>query len=133
MEKILVITKEKREVIDITDDVGDLLRDLGVKNGLCSLLVAHTTAALTTADLGLGTDLDMLNAFEAMVPKLKYSHDHDPEHAPDHIMSSIIGPSLSILVEDGLLQMGNYQRIVLVEFNGPRNRDVIFSFLPDNG
>ncbi|MCH7756781.1 YjbQ family protein, partial [Patescibacteria group bacterium] len=54
-------------------------------------------------------------------------------HAPDHIMSSVIGPSITVPVEDGLLRMGNYQRIVFVEFNGPRNRDVMFNFISENG
>lgn len=133
MEKILVTTKQKREVVDMTVDVEELIRDLGFKDGLCHLFVTHTTAALTAADLDPGADLDMLDAFEAMVPKLDFRHEHDPEHMPDHIMSAIIGPSITVPVEGGLLQMGNYQRIVLVEFNGPRNRDVMFNFTPDNG
>ena len=133
MEKILVTTKQKREVADITVDVQELIHDLGLKDGLCHLFVTHTTAALTTADLDPGADLDMLDALEAMVPKLDFRHEHDPEHMPDHIMSALIGPSLSVPVEGGLLQLGNYQRIVLVEFNGPRNRDVMFNFVSDNG
>lgn len=133
MEKILVTSKQKREVVDMTVDVEELIRDLGFKDGLCHLFVTHTTAALTAADLDPGADLDMLDAFEAMVPKLDFRHEHDPEHMPDHIMSAIIGPSITVPVEGGLLQMGNYQRIVLVEFNGPRNRDVMFNFTPDNG
>lgn len=133
MEKILVTTKDKREIVDITGDVEDLIRDLNLKDGLCNLFVTHTTSALTTADLDPGTDLDMLDAFHAIVPKLKYRHEHDPEHTPDHIMSAMIGPSLTIPVEYGLLQLGSYQRIVFVEFSGPRNRDVIFNFVPENG
>ena len=133
MEKILAVTKAKREIIDITSDVEELIRDLNLKDGLCHLFVTHTTCALTTADLDPGTDLDMLDAFEAMVPKLKYRHEHDPDHTPDHIMAAMIGPSITVPVEVGLLQMGSYQRIILVEFNGPRNRDIVFSFIPENG
>jgi len=133
MERILAITKAKREVVDITSDVEELIRDLNLRDGLCSLFVTHTTCALTIADLDPGTDLDMLDAFEAMVPKLKYRHEHDPDHTPDHIMSAIIGPSITVPIEIGLLQLGSYQRIILVEFNGPRNRDIIFSFTPEDG
>lgn len=133
MEKILVTTKQKREVVDITVDVEELIRDLGFEDGLCHLFVTHTTAALTTAETDVSLNQDMLDAFEAMMPKLDFRHEHDPGHAPDHIMSAIVGPSIAIPVEGGLLQMGNYQRIVLVEFNGPRNREVMFNFAPDNG
>lgn len=133
MERILAVTKSKREIADITSDVEELISDLNLRDGLCNLFVAHTTCALTIADLDPGTDLDMLDAFEAMVPKLKYRHEHDPDHTPDHIMAAIIGPSITVPVEAGLLQLGSYQRIILVEFNGPRNRDIVFSFTPENG
>ena len=133
MEKILVTSKEKREVVDITTDVQDLIRDLGLKDGLCHLFVIHTTAALTAAEADYSLNQDMLDAFEAMIPKLEYRHEHDTGHAPDHILSALIGHSITVPVEGGLLQLGNYQRIVLVELNGPRNRDVLFSFAPDNG
>jgi len=133
MERILAVTKAKREIADITGDVVDLIRDLNLRDGLCNLFVMHTTCALTIADLDPGTDLDMLDAFEAMVPKLKYRHEHDLGHTPDHIMAAIIGPSITIPVETGLLQMGSYQRIILVELSGPRNRDIVFSFTPENG
>jgi len=132
MEKILITSKKKKEVVDITDDVLELLEDLNLKDGLCHLFVMHTTCAITTADLDPGTDSDMLDAFDAIVPKLDYRHEHDPEHTPDHIMSAIIGQSLTVPVEGGLLGLGSYQKIVLIEFNGPRNRDVMFSFSPES-
>ena len=132
MEKILVTTKKRREVVDITGDVEELIRDIGFKDGLCHLFVIHTTAALTTAEVDGSLSEDMLDALEAMMPKLNFRHEHDPSHAPDHIMSSVIGPSITVPVEDGLLRMGNYQRIVFVEFNGPRNRDVMFNFISEN-
>ncbi len=89
------------------------------------LFVKHTTACLTTADLDPGTDLDMLDAFEAIIPKLKYRHPHDPSHAPDHILSSIIGTSLALPIADGVLDLGTWQRVVMVELNGPREREVV--------
>lgn len=93
------------------------------------LFLLHTTAALTTADLDPGTDLDMLDAFEEMVPKLKYRHPHDPEHVPDHILSAMIGTSLLVPVENGELVLGTWQRVVLMEFDGPRERQVHMSFV----
>ena len=89
----------------------------------------HTTAALTTADLDPGTDLDMLDAFEAMMPKLRYRHPHNPEHVPDHILSSLIGTGLTLPVESGSLVLGTWQRVVLVELDGPRQRELRVQFL----
>lgn len=122
-------TQKGKEIVDITDEVQKTLDEVGAKDGLCNLFLTHTTAGLTTADLDPGTDLDMLDAFDALIPKLKYRHPHNPEHTPDHILSSLIGTSLTLPVSKGRLVLGVWQRVVLVEFNGPKERQVVFSFL----
>jgi secondary thiamine-phosphate synthase enzyme len=93
--------------------------------------VLHTTAALTTADLDPGTDLDMLDAFEAMIPKLRYRHPHNPAHVGDHILSTLIGTSITQPVESGQLVLGTWQRIILVELDGPREREIVLTFLAE--
>src|SRR5690242_3287805 len=128
MQRITIKTRRKREVLDITDTVEDLLSTHHPdKSGICNLLILHTTAALTTADLDPGTDLDMLDAFEAMIPKLRYRHPHNPAHVPDHILSALIGTSVSLPVERGSLVLGTWQRVVLMEFDGPRERQGVLS------
>lgn len=129
MVKTKFKTGKKKEVLDITERVEELVGKEGMGNGLCHLFLTHTTAALTTADLDPGTDLDMLDAFEEMVPKLAYRHPHDPSHVPDHILSSLIGTSLLVPVREGGLVLGTWQRVVLIEFDGPREREVVVSFL----
>src|SRR3954467_7358900 len=124
MLRFTVKTHKKREVLDITELVEGHLQNASVATGVCNLLVLHTTAALTTADLDPGTDLDMLDAFEAMVPKLRYRHPHDPSHVGDHILSALIGTSVSLPVENGKLQLGTWQRVILLEFDGPRQREL---------
>src|SRR5271170_1983241 len=119
MQQLTIKTRKKREVLDITDSIEALLeKNHGI--GICFLFIKHTTAALTTADLDPGTDLDMLDAFEAMIPKLSYRHPHNPAHVPDHILSSLIGASVGIPVSNGNLVLGTWQRVVLVELDGPR-------------
>ncbi len=124
MHRLSVRTGERKQVIDITAVVGDLLRQEDFSDGLCHVFVTHTTAAISTADLDPGTDLDMLDAFTAMVPKLQYRHPHNPAHAPDHILATMLGPSVTVPVEGGRLVLGVWQRIVLFEFDGPRERQV---------
>jgi secondary thiamine-phosphate synthase enzyme len=125
MQRITIKTHRKREILDITEHVEALLRDqFAGRSGVCQLLVLHTTAALTTADLDPGTDADMLDAFEQIIPKLKYRHPHDPEHVPDHILSALIGTSLGLIVERGALVLGTWQRVILVELDGPRQREI---------
>lgn len=99
--------------------------------GLCHLFLTHTTAALTTADLDPGTDLDMLDAFRQMVPRFDYRHPHDPTHLPDHLLSSLIGTSLLVPVKNRKLILGTWQRIVLVELDGPRQREIVVCFVPE--
>ena len=71
MQRLVIKTRKKREVVDITDRLGEFVgKNASGRNGVCNVLVLHTTAALTTADLDPGTDLDMLDAFEAMIPKI---------------------------------------------------------------
>src|SRR3954454_19895315 len=123
MERLKIKTKKKREVVDITDRVEELVSGSGV----CHLLILHTTAALTTADLDPGTDLDILDAFEAMIPKLRYRHPHDPAHVPDHILSALIGTSVSLPFDKRKLVLGTWQRVVLIELDGAREREIAVS------
>src|SRR5437764_1110804 len=127
MNRFSIKTKKKREVVDITDVVEEQLCKSGSASGVCHLLILHTTAALTTADLDPGTDLDMLDAFEAMIPKLRYRHPHNPAHVPDHILSALIGTSLSLPFDKKELLLGTWQRVVLVELDGPRERELALS------
>ena len=131
MIEIIIKTQKAKEVVDITDEINEKLKEKDFKEGLCHLFLTHTTAALTTADLDPGTDLDMLNAFQAMIPKLAYRHPHNPQHVPDHILSSLIGTSLIIPVKERRLVLGTWQRVVLIEFNGPRERKIIVSLFSE--
>jgi secondary thiamine-phosphate synthase enzyme len=128
MVEFTIKTKAKREIVDITERVNEALRKDTKETGMAHLFVLHTTAALMMADLDPGgTDKDYLDAFEKIGPHLPYRHPHDPAHMPDHILSSLIGTSLSIPVKGGQLILGTWQRVVLVELDGPRERRVILS------
>lgn len=129
MLKVLVKTRNKKQVLDITDLINQEIKKQNFKEGLVNLFLTHTTAALTTADLDPGTDKDYLDAFEEMIPKLNFNHPHDPAHMPDHILSTLIGTSISIPVKDGKLILGTWQRVVLVEFNGPKMREVVINLV----
>lgn len=131
MHRLPVETHRKREIVDITDQVENVLRRHShTGEGVCHLVVLHTTCALTTADLDPGTDLDMLDAFERIVPKLNYRHPHDPSHVPDHILSALIGTSVTLIVQKGSFVLGTWQRLILVELDGPRTREIAIAFVP---
>lgn len=123
-------TQKNRQVIDITGQIEQHLPD---GSGLASIFIKHTTAALTTADLDPGTDEDLLDALTGMLPDVKWRHPHDPSHAPSHLLSSILGPQVTIPYSDGKLQQGTWQRLILVELDGPRTRQIELSIIVDSG
>lgn len=127
MKTISVSTKEYRQVIDITDHVEKTLPE---SNGIVNIFVKHTTAALTTADLDPGTDLDYIKVVDFLqqfMPNLGFNHPHDPNHFPDHFFSSLIGTSINIPYEKGKLILGTWQRLILIELNGPKEREIVIS------
>lgn len=127
MIRFTVVTSEKKQVLDITDKINQEITRQKIESGLVNLFLTHTTAALTTADLDPGADQDYLSAFAKLVPKIKFKHPHNPAHMPDHILSSLVGTSISLPVENGYLVLGTWQRVVLLEFDGPRERQIIIS------
>lgn len=130
MGELKIHTKKKKEVLDITEKVKGALAADDARDGLLHLFLLHTTAALTIADLDPGgTDQDYLDAFERIVPKLAYRHPHNPEHMPDHVLSALLGISLTVPVKGGQLLLGSWQRIVLVEFDGPRERRIVLQMI----
>ena len=128
---ITISTRRNKEVIDITDRVQAFVAQAGAESGLCNVFVTHTTAALTTGEATEGTDEDLMEVLERMIPKIKFRHHHDPSHAPDHMISSIVGASVTIPISKGRLQLGTWQGVLLVESNGPRERKVVVTVLAD--
>lgn len=119
--KLSVATQKKQEIIDITDEIQNKLQ---AKRGAVIISALHTTCAVTCAELDPGTDEDFLDFLRGITPNIKWRHPHNPKHAPAHLLSSIIGPSVSIPVNDGQLMLGSWQRVVLVELDGPRTRNL---------
>lgn len=131
MTTITISTRRDKQVIDITDRVEPFLAQSGTGDGLCNLFVRHTTAGLTTGESIEGTDEDLMETLEKIIPPIRFRHAHDPSHAPDHMISSIIGASLTVPVRGGKLLLGTWQSILFVECNGPRNREVVITVLRD--
>ena len=128
MKEFTIKTSKNKEVIDITNQINNFVNETGLKEGVCFINVLHTTTALSVADLDPGADLDMLDAFYEIMPKLDYRHPHNPEHFPDHILSTMIGTDLNLPTKNGELLLGTWQKVVLFEFDGPQDRKLVFNF-----
>jgi len=130
METLKIKTDRLKQVVDLTDRVNALIAKRKMTEGLCCLFVTHTTACLTTGEVGEGTEKDLLDVVQDMIPKIDFRHGHDPSHAWSHMASSILGPSLSVPVSSGKLVLGTWQSVLLVELDGPRDRDVHVTLIP---
>lgn len=129
-DRVTVSTKRKKQVVDLTDRVNGLIHKAAVNEGLCTIFVTHTTAGLTTGEVGEGTEEDLLDVVEQMIPRLRFRHAHDPSHAWSHMASSVVGPSLAVPVSRGSLVLGTWQSVLLLELDGPRERHVHVTVLP---
>lgn len=129
-ELLQVSTERLKEVVDLTERVQSSITRAKMREGLCLLFVAHTTAALTTGEVGEGTEQDLLDVVEQIIPSIRFRHAHDPSHAWSHMAASLLGPSLTVPVADGQLALGTWQSVLLIELDGPRERTVYLTLLP---
>ena len=128
-EMLRVTTGHLKEIVNLTERIQSLVRRAKMRDGLCALFVAHTTAALTTGEIGEGTEEDLLDVVQQIIPSIRFRHAHDPSHAWSHMAASILGPSLTLPVVDGQLALGTWQSVMLVELDGPRERTVHVTLL----
>lgn len=129
-EVLRIRTTAVKEIVDLTDRLETVVRKADLQEGLCALFVTHTTAALTTGEIGEGTDDDLLEVVEEMIPHIRFQHAHNPAHAWSHMASSILGPSLTVPVSAGKLVLGTWQSVMLIELDGPRERTVHVTLIP---
>jgi secondary thiamine-phosphate synthase enzyme len=126
MPDIKIHTQKTQEMVDITAQVTEVVQQTGVRNGLCLAYVPHATAAVVineNADPNVCQDI--LDALGRMVPEGAWRHDRVDNNAAAHIKATILGPSETVPVRDGSLQLGTWQSLMLVEFDGPRERTLI--------
>jgi secondary thiamine-phosphate synthase enzyme len=130
-KRFSIRTHSHNEVIDVTEQVRAALSEAEIKDGQCTVYTPHATAAVTineNADPNIGTDF--LNALRKMVVEHgEWLHDRIDNNAAAHIKASLIGPSETIPISEGKLDLGTWQNIFLCEFDGPRTRKLIVSLL----
>ena len=126
MKQIEVRTASRRQMLTITSEVQAAVRELGIGDGVCHVYVPHTTAAVVineNADPDVPRDL--LAAYESMVPDIRFAHAEGNSDA--HLMATVLGSTVTVLVEGGRLRLGTWQGIFFVELDGPRSRKVWIS------
>jgi len=128
MTELRIRTAAKREMVDLTARVVEIVARSGLAEGLCSVYVPHATAAVVineNDDPNVCTDV--LDALDRLIPAGIWRHDRVDGNAASHIQATLLGPGETIPVKDGRLQLGTWQAVMLVELDGPRERRVLVS------
>lgn len=124
METLSIHSRSRTDFIDITREVQTAVTKIGLKNGLVTVFVPHTTAGVTineNADPDVTADLDRV--LDRVVPWTG-GYAHCEGNTAAHAKASLMGASVQIFVHNGRLQLGTWQSVYLTEFDGPRTRKV---------
>jgi secondary thiamine-phosphate synthase enzyme len=126
MYVLKVRSREREEMLEITNEVRRQLQESGAREGICVLYVQHTTAGLTVNE-NADPDVprDMLHALRTLLPQHGMGFHHGEENSDAHIKASLVGPSVTVPFTDGKLLLGRWQGIFLCEFDGGRERSVV--------
>ena len=124
MKSFSVRTEKHTQFLDITREIQSSLSDFGIRNGVVTVFVPHTTAGVTINE-NADPDVvaDVADALEKAVP-WQAAYSHTEGNAAAHVKASMMGSSVHIIVEDGRLQLGTWQGVYFCEFDGPRSRKV---------
>ncbi len=128
-----VSTKAKHELVDVTAQIRTALRRTGVKEGILVAYVPHTTAAVTIQEnADPDVQRDLLLALENAVPEkpARGTFRHAEGNSDAHVKCSLVGSSVTILVEGGDLLLGTWQGVYFCEFDGPRKRTLRLKVMP---
>ena len=131
LKEFNIITKEKYQLIDITDKIERIVEEAGIKSGLIFIFVPHSTAGLLSTENESGLKQDWLNIFKKIVSGIDWFHNKIDDNAESHILSGLIGQGRTLIVEDNKIIMGIWQQIFLVELDGPKNRRVVVKFITE--
>ena len=124
-----ISTKGFNDIIDITEKVSEIVKNSKIKEGICLMSCPGSTVGLTTIE----NDPNLLEDFKEFLEKLvplnrPYRHDRTwgEKNAPSHIKSALIKPFLTVPIENGNLVLGQWQNIILIDFdNRPREREIM--------
>lgn len=127
--RIRVHSREREQLVDITERVNEVLREEGADSGIVHLWTLHTTCALTVNE-GADPDVarDIVVALRGLIPR-QGDYRHAEGNSDSHVKTSLVGPGMTLLVEDGRLLLGTWQRLFLAEWDGPRTRQVALLIL----
>ncbi len=129
LSRLSVTTTRRSEMIDITAMVADVVRQSGVVDGIVVVWSPHTTAAITVNE-GADPDVrsDMVRFLARLIPE-NGDFRHFEGNSDAHIKTTLTGPGITLIVNDGVLLLGRWQSLYFCEYDGPRERTVFVKCL----
>jgi secondary thiamine-phosphate synthase enzyme len=124
------VDASRRRIVDLTPELALFCAGLG--DGLVNVFVPHATAGLALMETGSGSEADLLDVLELILPRDdRYGHAHGSHgHGADHLLPALMSPSVTLPVFDGRVAFGTWQSLVLVDLNVDNpDRTVRFSFM----
>lgn len=122
MSTFTISTDDRLSVVDITDEIRDVLPDDA--DGTATVFVRHTTAAVAVNEAEPRLVGDFEDGLSELIPDEGWAHDELDGNADSHLRAMLVGPSVTIPISDGELDVGTWQSVLLVECDGPRTRTV---------
>ena len=126
-------TGPNTDIIDITDEIERVVSSAYKGDGICLITASHTTCAIISGEYEPEIAHDFKEFIEHLKPEGPFKHAHTANHAPSHLLSNLFGTSRSFPLESGNLLLGTWQRILLIEFDGPREREVVATIIQNAG
>jgi secondary thiamine-phosphate synthase enzyme len=129
MLELSIKTTSRIQMVSLDHLLNDALRKSGVTDGVMTVFVPHTTAAVTiNENADPSVQRDMISHLSKLIPDSEH-FTHSEGNSDAHIKSSLVGCSTIVIVENGRMQLGTWQSVFFCEFDGPRNRKVWVKFL----
>ena len=128
---LVVSTKERVEVTPITEQIAEFVAQAPVRDGVVQISSLHTTAGIMLNEIQDALLADVKDMFYRVIPQGVYYKHNDPlfsdcdrHNADAHLRAIVVGPNLTIPIENGTLKLGTWQQVLFTEFDGPNNRKV---------
>ncbi|MDF9407726.1 MAG: hypothetical protein A4E52_01077 [Pelotomaculum sp. PtaB.Bin013] len=130
-QKFTVKTRNREELIDITDEVKKILAGSDIKNGIVNVYVRGATAAIMIQEnWDESVQNDVVNLLRRLIPRGVWEHDRQDGNGDAHLKSGLISPSETIPIIDGEIGLSTWQNIFLCEFDGPRpSREIVITII----
>jgi secondary thiamine-phosphate synthase enzyme len=130
-ETITVETKKREETIDITSRIKAAVTRAEIAEGIVTVTVAHTTAAVfVNENADSDVQKDIATALERMVPR-DAKYEHAEGNGPAHIKAVLIGNSVTLAIRNGAIALGTWQGVSFAELDGPRKRSATITVIGD--